>query len=108
MGRIAVVISFIVVIFIVVAAGGYWYVKDHQRISLASVQDKVAATQNADGVICVQKTAHGKHWNCAGKVNSKGQCFNVTVSWRGDATIKAVGDRRCASDSALKPILAAS
>ena len=108
MGRIAVVISFIVVIFVVLAAGGYWYVKDHQRISLAAVQDKVATTQNADGVICVEKAAHGKHWNCAGKVNAKGQCFNVTVSWRGATTIKAVKAGRCESDSALKPILAAS
>lgn len=106
MGRLIGVIVAVVVVVVVLGAAGYWYVKEHQRISLTSVQSKVESSKNAEGVVCVQKASHGRRWHCAGKVGDTPTCFNVVVDWRGGTSIKALKAGRCEGDEALKPVLA--
>jgi hypothetical protein len=106
MGRLIAVIVAVVAVVVVLGAAGYWYVKDHQRISQSSVQDKVSTSQNADGVVCVEKASHGRRWHCAGKIGDTSTCFNVVVDWRGGTAIKALKAGRCEGDEALKPVIA--
>jgi hypothetical protein len=109
MGRLIAVIVVVVALVAVIGGVGYWYVKKHQRISLAAVKSKVASSENADGVICVEKAAHGRRWHCAGTVNTSGKstptCFNVVVDWHGSTTIRALKPNQCKDDGALQPVL---
>ena len=107
MGRLIAVIVAVVALVVVIGGAGYWYVKEHQRISLVSVQKKVASNEDATNVVCVEKAAHGRRWHCAGNVStSKGpKCFNVVVDWHGSTKIRALKPNQCKDDSALKPVL---
>jgi hypothetical protein len=105
MGRVSVVIGAVVLLVLAAGATAYWYVKDRQRISQGAVEKKVAASENATGVVCVEKVAHGRRWHCAGKVGSQGECFSVVVDWRGDATVNPLKANRCSAEPQLAPIL---
>lgn len=109
MGRLVAVIVAVVALVAIIGGVGYWYVKEHQRISLAAVKSKVASSENADGVICVQRAAHGRRWHCAGTVNTSGTstptCFNVVVDWHGSTTIRTLKPNQCKDDKALQPVL---
>lgn len=109
MGRLIAVIVAIVAVVAIIAGVGYWYVKEHQRISLAAVKSKVSSSEHADGVVCVQKASHGRRWHCAGTVNTAGKstptCFNVVVDWHGSTTVRALKPNQCNDDTALQPVL---
>jgi hypothetical protein len=109
MGRLIAVIVAVVAIVVVIGGVGYWYVKEHQRISLASVQTKVESSENAKDVVCVQKAEHGRRWHCAGTVNASGKstptCFNVVVNWHGSASIHAIKPNQCKDDPGLQSVL---
>jgi len=109
MGRLASVIVAVVAVVVVIGGVGYWYVKQHQRISLASVQQQVASKEGAQGVVCVEKASHGRRWHCAGTVAASGKntptCFNVVVDWRGNTTVKALKPNQCKDDASLQPAL---
>jgi hypothetical protein len=109
MGRLIAVIVVVVALVAVIGGVGYWYVKEHQRISMAAVKSKVESSENADGVVCVQRAAHGRRWHCAGTVNTSGTstptCFNVVVDWHGSTTIRALKPNQCKDDSELQSVL---
>ena len=67
--RIGALIGLLAVIVIVILIGGYWYLKDHTRISQASLQTKVAAKEGATQATCIKKDSKAAPWPCA--VSSK-------------------------------------
>ena len=109
MGRLIAVIVAVAALVAIIGGVGYWYVKEHQRISLAAVERKVTSSEHADGVVCVQKAAHGRRWHCAGTVNTSGKstptCFNVVVDWHGSTSIRALKPNQCKDDSGLQKVL---
>jgi hypothetical protein len=105
MGRLVAVIVAVVALVVVIGGAGYWYVKEHQRISLVSVQKKVSSNEDAKDVVCVEKASHGRRWHCAGNVGDSPQCFNVVVDWHGSAKIRSLKPNQCKDDAALQPVL---
>jgi hypothetical protein len=100
--RIGALIGLLAVIVIVILVGGYWYVKDHTRISQASLQTKVAAKEGATQATCVKKDSNAAHWLCA--VSSKPEkCVKAHVRPWGAVTV-VNGYLKCQSDPALAPL----
>ena len=56
--RIGALIGLLVVVVVVIAIGGYWYVKDRTRIGQASLQTKVAETEGGSKAACVKKDSN--------------------------------------------------
>jgi len=98
-GRIAALIGLVAVVVIVILIGGYWYVKDHTRISQAALQTKVAAKEGGSRATCVKKDSNAAHWLCA--VSSKPEkCVKAHVRPWGSVVI-VNGYLKCQSDPAL-------
>lgn len=102
--RIAALIGLVAVVVIVILIGGYWYVKDHTRISQASLQSKVAAKEGGSSSTCVKKDSNAAHWLCAVSVsNQPEKCFKAHVRPWG-AVIIVNGFHKCQTDPALAPL----
>jgi len=101
--RIAALVGLIVVIVLVVGIGGYWYVKDHQRIGQASLQTKVASKTGGTTATCVKKDSNGAHWLCAvnGSTKSAERCVKAHVRPWGAVSV-VNGYRKCLEDPTLK------
>ena len=102
--RIAAVIGLVAVVVIVILIGGYWYVKDHTRISQASLQSQVAAKEGGSRSTCVKKDSNAAHWLCAVTVSSQPEkCVKAHVRPWGSVII-VNGFRKCEGDPALAPL----
>ena len=102
--RMAALIGLVAVVVIVILIGGYWYVKDHTRISQASLQSKVAAKEGGSKATCVKKDSNAAHWLCAVSVSSQPEkCFKAHVRPWGSVII-VNGFRKCQADPALAPL----
>jgi hypothetical protein len=102
--RIGALIGLVAVVVIVILIGGYWYVKDHTRISQASLQSKVAAKEGSSSSTCVKKDANAAHWLCAVSVSSQPEkCVKAHVRPWGSVII-VNGFRKCQGDPALAPL----
>jgi hypothetical protein len=102
--RIAVLIGLVAVVAVVILAGGYWYVKDHTRISQVSLQSKVAAKEGGSKATCTKKDSNAAHWLCAVSVSSQlEKCVKVHVRPWGSVAI-VNGFRKCQRDPALAPL----
>ena len=102
--RIAALIGLLAVVVIVILIGGYWYVKDHTRISQASLQSKVVATEGGSKATCIKKDANAANWLCAVSVsNQPEKCVKAHVRPWGSVTI-VNGFRKCLNDPALAPL----
>jgi uncharacterized membrane protein len=99
--RIAALIGLLVVVVVVIAIGGYWYVKDRTRISQASLQTKVAATEGGSQATCVKKDSNAAHWLCAVTIRRQPEkCVKAHVRPWGSVSV-VDGYRKCLSDPAL-------
>ena len=102
--RIAVLISLVAVVVVVILAGGYWYVKDHTRISQVSLQSKVAAKEHGSKATCTKKDSNAAHWLCAVSVSSQlEKCVKAHVRPWGSVII-VNGFHKCQGDPALAPL----
>ena len=102
--RIGALIGLLAVVVIVILVGGYWYVKDHTRISQGSLQSKVVAKEGGSKATCVKKDSNAAHWLCAVSVSSQPEkCIKAHVRpWGSVAVVN--GYRKCLSDPALAPL----
>jgi uncharacterized membrane protein len=99
--RIGSLIGLLVVVVVVILIGGYWYVKDHTRISQASLQTKVAAKEGGSKATCIKKDSNAAHWLCAVTVASQPEkCVKAHVRPWGSVSIVS-GYRKCQTDPAL-------
>jgi hypothetical protein len=99
--RMAALIGLVAVVVIVILAGGYWYVKDHTRITEVSLQTKVAAKEGGSKATCVKKDSNAAHWLCAVSVSGQPEkCVKAHVRPWGSVVI-VNGFRKCRSDPAL-------
>ena len=102
--RIGALIGLLAVVVVVILVGGYWYVKDHTRISQVSLQTKVAATEGGSKASCVKKDSNAAHWLCAVSVASQPEkCVKAHVRPWGSVSI-VNGFRTCPNDPALAPL----
>ena len=102
--RLAALIGLVAVVVIVILIGGYWYVKDHTRISQVSLQSKVAEKEHGSKATCTKKDSNAAHWLCAVSVSSQlEKCVKVHVRPWGSVAI-VNGFRKCQRDPALAPL----
>jgi hypothetical protein len=102
--RIAALIGLVAVVVIVILIGGYWYVKDHTRISQASLQSKVAAKVGGSSSTCIKQDSNAAHWLCAVTVPSQPEkCVKAHARPWG-AVIIVNGFHKCQADPALAPL----
>ena len=102
--RIAALVGLVAVVVIVILIGGYWYVKDHTRISQASLQSKVVAKEGGSRATCIKKDSNAAHWLCAVSVSSQPEtCVKAHVRPWGSVTI-VNGFRKCQENQALAPL----
>jgi uncharacterized membrane protein len=102
--RVAALVGLVAVVVIVILVGGYWYVKDHTRISQASLESKVIAKEGGSKATCVKKDANAAHWLCAVTVASQPEkCVKAHVRPWGSVEI-VNGYIKCQSDPALAPL----
>ena len=102
--RIGALIGLVAVVVIVILVGGYWYVKDHTRISQASLQSKVAATEGGSKATCVKKDSNAAHWLCAVSVSGQPEkCVKAHVRPWGSVGV-VNGFHKCQGDPALAPL----
>ncbi len=102
--RIGSLIGLLVVLVIVILIGGYWYVKDHTRITQVSLQTKVAAKEGGSKATCIKKDSNAAHWLCAVSVSSQPEkCIKAHVRPWGSVVI-VNGYQKCQSDPALAPL----
>src|SRR6476661_7617617 len=102
--RIGALIGLLVVVAVVVLIGGYWYVKDHTRISQASLQSQVAAKEGGTKATCIKKDSNAAHWLCAVTVTRQVvKCIKAHVRpWGSVVTVN--GFLKCRADPALAPL----
>ena len=102
--RIGALVGLLVVVVVVIAIGGYWYVKDRTRIGQASLQTKVAATEGGSRAACVKKDSNAAHWLCAVSIPRQPEkCIKAHVRPWGSVVI-VDGFRKCRSDPTLAPL----
>ena len=102
--RIGALVGLLVVVVVVIAIGGYWYVKDRTRIGQASLQTKVAATEGGSKAACVKKDSNAAHWLCAVSIPRQPEkCIKAHVRPWGSVVI-VDGFRKCRSDPTLAPL----
>ena len=102
--RIAALVALLAVLAVVVAIGGWWYVKDRQRIGQAELQKTVASKAGGTTATCVKKDSNAAHWLCAVSVASQPEkCIKAHVRPWGSVAI-VNGFRKCQSDPALAPL----
>jgi hypothetical protein len=103
--RIAALVALLAVIAVVVAIGGWWYVKDRQRIGQSDIQTTVASKTGGTRVTCLKRDDNAAHWLCA--VTTKGappRCFRAHVRPWGSVEL-VNGYRKCLESPVLKPLL---
>ena len=102
--RIAALIGLVAVVVVVILIGGYWYVKDHTRISQASLESKVIAKEGGSKATCVKRDSNAAHWLCAVTVTKHVvKCFKAHVRPWGSVSV-IDGYLKCRADPALAPL----
>jgi hypothetical protein len=99
--RIAALIALVLSLSVVIGIAGWWYVKDHQRISQGSIQATVAARAGASSALCDKKDSNGAHWLCAVRVSGTDErCMKAHVRPWGSVDV-INGYLKCKQDPAL-------
>ncbi len=99
--RVAAIVALVVGITAILAIGGWWYVKDHVRISQASVQSTVASRAGGTSATCDRKDANAAHWLCAvSHAGASATCMKVHVRPWGSVDMTN-GYLKCEQDPAL-------
>jgi hypothetical protein len=103
--RVAVMVGLLAVIAAVVLIGGWWYVKDRQRIGQEALQAKVAAKAGGTSATCVKKDSNAAHWLCAvTTTGAPGRCFRAHVRPWGSVDI-VNGYRKCMGNPTLHALV---
>jgi hypothetical protein len=106
--RIAALVALLSVIAIVIAIGGWWYVKDRQRIGQAQLETTVATKAGGSGsrAVCEKKDANAAHWLClVTTAGASPRCMRAHVRpWGSVDLINAF--RKCSEDPQLGPLAA--
>ena len=105
--RIAALVVLLTVIALVVAIGGWWYVKDRVRIGQGELQTTVASKTGGTQATCVKEDTNASHWLCvvAATTGAPARCFRAHVRPWGSVDV-ATGYRQCLEDPALRPLVA--
>jgi hypothetical protein len=100
--RVAAIVALVVGITAILAIGGWWYVKDHVRISQASVQTTVANRAGGTSAMCDRKDTNAAHWLCAVSYSGGApeKCMKVHVRPWGSVDV-VNGYLKCQQDPAL-------
>ena len=100
--RVAAIVALVVGITAIIAIVGWWYVKDHVRISQASVQSTVASRAGGTSATCDRKDANAAHWLCAVSYSAGApeKCMKVHVRPWGSVDV-VNGYLKCEQDPAL-------
>ena len=102
--RTATLIGLVAVVVVVIGIGGYWYVKDHTRISQASLQSQVVAKEGGSKATCVKRDSNAAHWLCAVTVTKHVvKCFKAHVRPWGSVSV-IDGYLKCRAIPALAPL----
>jgi hypothetical protein len=104
--RIAALVALLTVIALVIAIGGWWYVKDRQRIGQTELQNTVAAKAGGSAATCDKKDGNAAHWLCV--VTTTGaspRCMRAHVRPWGSVDV-VNGFRKCVEDPQLAPLIA--
>jgi hypothetical protein len=99
--RMIALVALLTVIAVVIAVGGWWYVKDRQRIDQATLQSTVASKSGATAATCEKQDSNASHWLCV--VTTKGsapRCMRAHVRPWGSVDIND-GYRQCLQDPTL-------
>jgi hypothetical protein len=103
--RIAALVALLTVIALVVAIGGWWYVKDRVRIGQDEIQTKVASKTGGTKATCVKKDKNAAHWLCVVAITgAPARCFRAHVRPWGSVEV-VTGYRKCLEDPALRPLV---
>lgn len=105
--RIAALVVLLTVIALVVAIGGWWYVKDRVRIGQSDLQTTVASQTGGTQATCVKQDTNAAHWLCVVVVatGAPARCFRAHVRPWGSVSV-VTGYRQCLGDPALRPLVA--
>lgn len=100
--RVAAIVALVVGITAIVAIAGWWYVKDHVRISQASVQSTVANRAGGTSALCDRTDKNAAHWLCAVTLpaGQPEECMKVHVRPWGSVDV-VNGYLKCEQDPAL-------
>jgi hypothetical protein len=100
--RVAAIVALAVGIIAIVAIAGWWYVKDHVRISQASVESTVATSAGGTRAICDRTDKNAAHWLCAVTLpaGQPEECMKVHVRPWGSVDM-INGYLKCEQDPAL-------
>jgi len=100
--RVAAIVALVVGITAIVVIAGWWYVKDHVRISQASVQSTVANRAGGTSALCDRTDKNAGHWLCAVKLpaGQPEECMKVHVRPWGSVDM-INGYLKCKQDPAL-------
>lgn len=103
--RIAALVALLTVIALVVAIGGWWYVKDRARIGQDELQTTVASKTGGTRATCLKKDKNAAHWLCVvATAGAPARCFRAHVRPWGSVEV-VNGFRKCLEDPALRPLM---
>ena len=106
-------IAIVAVVAVLAAAGGYWFVTGHQRISTSSLESKLTSKTGASHSVCVKKDSNGAVWWCvaSGGKAATPTCWVAHISTLDSITGTVVlksGAKRCENDTQLKTLMSSS
>jgi hypothetical protein len=93
-------IAGVLILLAALAGAGWWYVKDHQRVGRASLEQTVVRKTAAKRAVCVQRDANAAHWLCAVITPSDTSCMRAHVRPWGSVELHQAY-LRCAANDAL-------
>ncbi len=82
------------------AGSVWWYVKDHQRVGRADLQQTVVRKAGAERAVCVKRDSNAAHWLCAVLGPPAPRCMRVHVRPWGAVELHEAY-RTCAADGSL-------
>ena len=104
--RVAALVALLTVIAVMIAIGGWWYVKDRQRIDQQELQNTVVAKAGGSAATCEKKDSNAAHWLClVTTAGASPRCMRAHVRpWGSVDLVNAY--RKCSQDPQLGPLVA--
>ncbi len=103
--RIAALVALLAVIAAVVLIGGWWYVKDRERIGRSELQTTVVSKTGGDRATCIKKDTNAAHWLCAvTTTGAPARCYRAHVRpWGSVDLVNGYG--KCLENPVLRPLV---
>ncbi len=99
-----VLVPALVVVAVLVVAGGYWFARMRVRTSAADVRAHVQAQHPGAAVACDRRRSNGAAWLCGVIYPAESECVAVHVSVFGSLRVKP-GRNRCRVVSAITRLI---